>query len=157
MSKVVYSDADIEKVQGITYRKLAQFMGVVSGATAVYVDGESEQADLIKTAYEDKHVVILNELPTSADSGASGVNWDDISGKPLVIGAGATEAAARTAIGAGTSSLAIGTTASTAAAGNHNHAVTADATSGLAAAANIQAAFVAMSTRVKTLEDAVVG
>src|SRR6185437_14276363 len=55
----------------------------------------------------------------------------------------ADAAAARTAIGAGTgnSSLAIGTTGTTAAAGNHNHAITADAASGLAAAANLQAAF----------------
>lgn len=80
-------------------------------------------------------------------------------------------AAARTAIGAGTSNLtigttgttamagntsllAIGTTGTTAAAGNHNHAITADAASGLAAAANLQAAFIAMSARVKALEDA---
>ena len=49
--------------------------------------------------------------------------------------------------------LAIGTTASTAAAGNHNHAITADAGSRLAPAANLQAAFVALSNRVKVLED----
>ncbi|TXH10487.1 MAG: hypothetical protein E6R04_05285 [Spirochaetes bacterium] len=44
--------------------------------------------------------------------------WSTISGKPAVVAAGATQADARTAIGAGTSSLAIGTTGSTAAAGN---------------------------------------
>ena len=44
--------------------------------------------------------------------------WTTISGKPAVVAAGATQADARTAIGAGTSSLAIGTTGSTAAAGN---------------------------------------
>lgn len=47
-----------------------------------------------------------------------------------------------------------GATATTAAPGNHNHAVTADAGSGLAAAANIQALAVALSARIKALEDA---
>jgi hypothetical protein len=44
--------------------------------------------------------------------------WTTISGKPAVVAEGATQAAARTAIGAGTSSLALGTTGTTAAAGN---------------------------------------
>ena len=48
--------------------------------------------------------------------------------------------------------LVIGTTATTAAAGNHNHAIAADTASGLPAAANLQAAFVALSNRVKVLE-----
>lgn len=86
------------------------------------------------------------------DGGAAA--WADITGKPAVIAAGADQSAARTAIGAGTSSVVVGTGATNAAAGNHNHAVTADAGSGLAAAANIQAAFVALSARVKALEDA---
>ena len=88
------------------------------------------------------------------EGGGGATAWADITGKPAVIAAGADQAAARTAIGAGSSNLALGTTATTAAAGNHNHAVTADAGSGLAAAANIQAAFVALSARVKALEDA---
>lgn len=87
------------------------------------------------------------------DTGGS-TAWADITGKPAVIAAGADQAAARTAIGAGTSSIVVGAGATNAAAGNHNHAVTADAGSGLAAAANIQAAFVALSARVKILEDA---
>lgn len=62
--------------------------------------------------------------------------WGDITGKPATF------------------PPVIGTTATTAAAGNHNHAISADAGSGLAAAANLQAAFVALSTRIKTLEDA---
>ena len=88
------------------------------------------------------------------ESGGGAVAWADITGKPAVIAAGADAAAARAAIGAGTSSLALGTTSSTAAAGNHNHAVTADVTSGLAAAASIQALAVALSARIKALEDA---
>lgn len=46
------------------------------------------------------------------------VGWEDVTDKPAVIAAGVDQAAARTAIGAGTSDLAIGTTASTAMAGN---------------------------------------
>lgn len=53
----------------------------------------------------------------TASSGGS-VAWDDITGKPAVIAAGADATEARTAIGAGTSSLVIGTTASTAMAGD---------------------------------------
>lgn len=50
--------------------------------------------------------------------GGGSVAWGDITGKPAVIAAGADQAAARTAIGAGTSNLEIGTTATTAMAGN---------------------------------------
>lgn len=50
--------------------------------------------------------------------GSVSVAWGDVTGKPAVIGAGANQAAARTAIGAGTSSLAVGNTASTAMAGD---------------------------------------
>lgn len=46
------------------------------------------------------------------------VGWGEVTGKPAVIAAGATQAAARTAIGAGTSNLAIGTTSTTAMAGD---------------------------------------
>lgn len=53
----------------------------------------------------------------TASSGGS-VAWGDITGKPAVIAAGANAAVARTAIGAGTSSLVIGTTASTAMGGD---------------------------------------
>nr|UVM87368.1 MAG: head fiber protein [Bacteriophage sp.] len=46
------------------------------------------------------------------------VGWGEVTGKPAVIAAGATQEAARTAIGAGTSNLAIGTTSTTAMAGD---------------------------------------
>ena len=46
------------------------------------------------------------------------VTWGTISGKPAVIAEGANAAAARSAIGAGTSNLALGATAGTALAGN---------------------------------------
>lgn len=51
--------------------------------------------------------------------------WSTISGKPAVVAAGATQADARTAIGAGTSSLEVGTTAGTAAEGNDPRIVAA--------------------------------
>lgn len=63
--------------------------------------------------------------------------WADVTGKPSTF---APE---------------IGTTATKAAAGNHNHAVVADAASGLEAASDIQALAIALSTRIKTLETAV--
>lgn len=62
--------------------------------------------------------------------------WGDISGKPTAF------------------PPEIGTTAAKAAAGNHNHIIAEDAASGLAAAPNIQALAVALSTRIKVLEDA---
>ena len=62
--------------------------------------------------------------------------WGDITGKPTAF------------------PPEIGTTATKAAAGNHNHAVVEDAASGLAAAANIQALAIALSTRIKALETA---
>lgn len=76
--------------------------------------------------------------------------WGAITNQPAVIAAGADEAAAWAEIQSG----AIGTTATKAAAGNHDHAVVEDAASGLAAAANIQALAIALSARIKALEDA---
>lgn len=54
----------------------------------------------------------------ASDVGARADNWNpawgDVTGKPAVIAAGATQADARAAIGAGTSNLALGSTSSTA-------------------------------------------
>jgi len=76
--------------------------------------------------------------------------WAGMADKPTVIAAGATAAAAWGKIQSG----AIGTTATKAAAGNHNHAVVEDVDSGLAAAANIQSLAIALSARIKALETA---
>lgn len=54
-----------------------------------------------------------------SDGGGDPATWDTLVGKPAVIAAGADAAAARTAIGAGTSNLVIGTSASQAKAGNY--------------------------------------
>ena len=91
-----------------------------------YTEAETDTLLSGKAATGHTH----GELHTHANAAAlalvSGTNtgdqtlptWSTIAGKPAVIGAGATAAAARTAIGAGTSDLAIGTTGTTAAAGN---------------------------------------
>ena len=76
--------------------------------------------------------------------------WGANTNQPAVDAAGADEAAAWAEIQSG----AIGTTATKAAAGNHDHAVVEDTASGLAAAANIQALAIALSARIKALEDA---
>lgn len=65
----------------------------------------------------DALVIVAGE-PSWGEGGAGPADWSTLSGKPAVIAAGETQAEARAAIGAGTSSLAIGTTGSTAAAGN---------------------------------------
>jgi len=93
-----------------------------------YVAPATAEADL-KNAPEP---VAIYDLPT----GGGAVSWADVTGKPATF------------------PPTTGTTAATAAPGNHNHAVTADAASGLAAAANIQALAVALSARIKALEDA---
>ena len=59
-----------------------------------------------------------NQNTTGNAATATNVAWTGITGKPAVIAAGADAAAARAAIGAGTSSLGLGTTAGTALAGN---------------------------------------
>lgn len=74
------------------------------------------------------------------------LSWDDITDVPDSL----TKAGAAAAV----TVRAIGTTATSAAAGNHDHKVIVHAASGLAAAATIQAAFEAMSTRVKAVTDA---
>lgn len=61
---------------------------------------------------------MIQMMGTVTPSSSGSVAWGDITGKPAVIAAGADATEARTAIGAGTSSLVIGTTASTAMAGD---------------------------------------
>uniref|UniRef100_A9U7M1 Predicted protein n=1 Tax=Physcomitrium patens TaxID=3218 RepID=A9U7M1_PHYPA len=67
----------------------------------------------------------------------------------------ANQAAARTAIGAGTSNLAIGTTASTVAAGNHVHPASAVTATAIApgTATNVQAILAELAARITALEN----
>lgn len=64
------------------------------------------------------HASVGYALASSLAPIATTGNWADISGKPAVIASGATQQEARDSIGAGTSNLSIGTTASTAKAGD---------------------------------------
>lgn len=67
------------------------------------------------TAYGwGNHALAGYALASSLAPIATTGSWDDILDKPTVIAAGSTQADARTAIGAGTSNLVIGTIASTA-------------------------------------------
>ena len=66
--------------------------------------------------------------------------WGAITNQPAVIAAGADKAAARTAIDAADVV--------------HDHAVVADVDSGLAEATTLQALAIALSARIKALEDA---
>lgn len=63
-------------------------------------------------------VVVLDAADVGARPDDYVPTWSEVTSKPAVIAAGADQAAARTEIGAGTSNLAIGTTGSTAMAGN---------------------------------------
>ena len=95
--------------------------------------------------------------------------WTTIAGKPAVVAEGATQADARTAIGAGTSSLAIGTTGTTAAAGNRaatetatgmvELATTAEATTGTDTTRAVTAAGVkaVADTKVPTSRQVIAG
>ena len=56
--------------------------------------------------------------PAGADGAPGTTTWAGITDKPAYIGAGTSAANARSAIGAGTSNLAVGTSASDAMAGN---------------------------------------
>ena len=66
--------------------------------------------------------------------------WGAITDQPAVIAAGADKAAARTAIDAADVA--------------HDHAVVADVDSGLVEATTLQALAIALSARIKALEDA---
>src|SRR5690606_27641284 len=68
-----------------------------------------------------------------AEAPVTAADISDASATGQAVLTAASQAAARTAIGAGTSSLALGATSSTAAAGDHTHAgLTADAAAGTA-------------------------
>ncbi|AXN53921.1 hypothetical protein SEA_RABINOVISH_100 [Mycobacterium phage Rabinovish] len=79
--------------------------------TVTSVEGRSGDVDVTMGDIEG--------LQEALDEASAPATWDTLSGKPAVIAAGATQAAARSAIGAGTSSLALGTTSTTAKAGDY--------------------------------------
>lgn len=88
---------------------------------------------------------MIQMMGTVTPSSGGSVAWDNITGKPAAIAAGANAAAARTAIGAGTSSLVIGTTASTAMAGDKFRQGSAVPNVGSQTVSGLEAASVATS------------
>lgn len=66
-----------------------------------------------------QEVKLSSAVQTKLNSSGGTADWNTITNKPAVIAAGADQAAARSAIGAGTSSLTIGTSSSTAKAGDY--------------------------------------
>lgn len=81
----------------------------------------------------------IEELEKGSGGGSTGITVDGITDASTVgksVLKAADGAAARTAIGAGTSSLVIGTSAAQAAAGNHTHPVATTTVNGLMLAAD---------------------
>lgn len=98
--------------------KALEDAGPSSGSTTAWNDITDKPTNF--TPSEHRHDASeIDNLPSGTTA------WADITNKPAVIAAGADAAAARTAIGAGTSNLAIGTTGATAAAGNRQATDTA--------------------------------
>ncbi|MGB4761862.1 MAG: hypothetical protein WBP12_00730 [Candidatus Saccharimonas sp.] len=64
-------------------------------------------------------VLLSSAVQTKLNATAGSPSWNDITSKPAVIAAGATQAAARSSIGAGTSDLTLGTTSTTAKPGDY--------------------------------------
>lgn len=91
-------------------------------------------------------------IAAAAAAAAAPTSWSAVTGKPAVIAAGANQSEARSAIGAGTSSLAIGTTASTAKAGNYTPS-TSEVSNSLKAKSQISALTAIADPSTATAED----
>ena len=106
------------------YRNQAQTAAVTASTQAGLAASSATAAQTAASAAQGFAADAANSAAASEGGGVGGggdgstVTWSTLSGKPAVIAAGANAAAARAAIGAGTSSLELGTTGSTAAAGN---------------------------------------
>lgn len=89
-------------------------------SSAIYLMGDDGTAVLAQRIRTDMINAVAPALAVLANANAGGVDvfWDDVQGKPDFIAAGSDADEARAAIGAGTSNLEIGTTATTAMAGN---------------------------------------
>lgn len=108
------------------------------------VGGHPLSADVVLDASDVHALPDSTSIPSKTsdltnDAGflTTAATWGTLSGKPAVIAAGADAGAARSAIGAGTSNLALGTTSGTAKAGDYapdlsSYATTAALTTGLA-------------------------
>ena len=96
----------------------------------------------------------ITDKPLTFTPSSHSHGWSEITGKPSTFAPSAhSHGWSEITDKPSTFAPEIGTTATKAAAGNHNHAVAADAESGLGAASDIQALAIALSTRIKALED----
>ena len=96
----------------------AQAIGTITGLQTA-LDGKAPTLGADDNYVTDAEKVKLANTSGTNTGDQTLPTWTTLSGKPAVIAAGADAAAARTAIGAGTSNLAIGTTAGTAKAGDY--------------------------------------
>lgn len=89
------------------------------------------------------------------ETGGSEVSWGDVTNKPAVIAAGADQEAARDAIGAGTSSLILGTSEGTAKEGNAVQTASQTPATAISpgTATNVQEILVELEARIQALED----
>lgn len=135
--------------------------------TAALLNNIEDGIEAVDLALEDKQdastALQIGTTSTTAKAGDYQPTWAQVSGKPSTFAPAAHTHEIADVNGLqgalddkldSADALEIGTTATTAAAGNHNHAIAADATSGLEAAANLQALAIALSARIKALEDA---
>lgn len=85
------------------------------------VDGQTGAVSLSSTYVAQANLTVTPGASVSGSNTGDQTlpTWTTLAGKPAVVAAGATQADARTAIGAGTSNLTIGTTSTTAKAGNY--------------------------------------
>lgn len=120
--------------------------------------------------------VDITVIESDLDSGGSAVAWADVTGKPTTFApsththtaaqvsdatatgrsvlTAADAAAARTAIGAGTSSIIVGTAAANAAAGNHVHTATVVTATAISpgTATTVQGILAELAARITALE-----
>ncbi|MEC0328685.1 hypothetical protein P4H42_03490 [Paenibacillus macerans] len=141
-------------------------------------DRDIERLNIMTPAANDIGLGDIIKSLQESEGGATSVTWANVTGKPSTfppaahthtaaqisdasavgrsVITAADASAARTAIGAGTSSLALGTTASTAAAGNHTHAASAITTAAITGVTgtNVQAVLAELAGRITALEGA---
>lgn len=84
---------------------------------SIIADGSITNAQIADTTIQESKLATAVQSKLNAASGST--DWNDITNKPTIIAAGADQAAARSAIGAGTSNLTLGTNSSTAKAGDY--------------------------------------
>lgn len=89
-----------------------------SGTWGINITGNAATATNVAYSGLTGTVPTWNQNTTGNAATASAVAWANVTSKPAVIAAGVDQATARAAIGAGISNLALGTTGSTALAGN---------------------------------------